>query len=394
MVPDFQTSMRVIRESNQSFLGLIMQLRSFLTADTEISVTVGGETVTLPSLPAVIRAYRGGAFDSITLKNGNGVLTLSAEDGALKVLGPDGLAPIEVDKVVSSQVAGSTVQSLDAESCTIDALNASAALNVGTVSVQDLVLNALTVSYLTLQSFSAQSLSVASLTVGQLDIGQMYISPREVKNLFFLPGGSAYNYAASNYVFEDVTVEGTKYKFWKCLGLTGAAKDPTTYGFYEKPAGGTPVPAPGAKYLWGDYALNTTGVDNIGIAALGAYGRANITYTSPKFLRVPFNVAQSWPVALYGDGPIAAGHGMGFLQEIAPNDEGKVMYFRTGGKPWRIARTLSLTYPSTTALVPSSGSLGDYFDVPVYTSLRLRLSRAVVVTTSGTVEVTNRLELV
>lgn len=394
MVPDFQTSMRVIRESNQAFLGLIMQLRSFLTADTEITVTVGGEPVTLPSLPAVIRAYRGGAFDSITLKSGSDVLTLSTEDGALKVSGPSGLASIEVDKVVASQIASSTVQSLRATSCTIDALNASAALNVGTISVQDLILNALTVSYLSLQSLSTQSLTATSLTADKLTVGQMYVNPGNVKHLFYVPGGSPYNYAASNYVFVDATVGGAKYKFWKCIGLSGAAKDPTTYGFYAKPANNVPLLAPDAKYLQGEYSIDATGVDNIGIAALGAYGNQSITYTAAKFLKTPFNAVQSWPVALYGEGPAAAGYGMGFLQEIAPADEGKIIYFRTGGKPWRIARVLSLTYPSASAQEPSAGSLGSYMEVPVYTSLRLRLSRATSTTTSGTVEVTNRLELV
>lgn len=394
MVPDFQTSMRVIRESNQSFLDLIMQLRSFLTADTEITVTVGGEPVTLPSLPAVIRAYRGGAFDSITLKSGSDVLTLSTEDGALKVSGPNGLASIEVDKVVSSQVVSSTAQSVNATSCTIDALNASAALNVGTISVQDLILNALTVSYLSLQSLSTRSLEATTLTVDKITMGQMYISPGNVKDLFCVPGGSPYNYAASNYVFADASIGSTKYKFWKCVGLSGAAKDPTTYGFYAKPANNVPMLAPDAKYLQGDYAANSTEVDNIGIAALGAYGNRNITYTNVKFLNTPFDVVQSWPVALYGEGPTAAGYGMGFLQEIAPADEGKVMYFRTGGKSWRIARVLSLTYPSTSAAEPSTGSLGSYFEVPPYTSLRLRLSRSTSTAASGTVEVTNRLELV
>ena len=394
MVPDFQTSMRIIRESNASFLSLLVALKSFLTEDTEVTITCNGSPVALPSLPAVIRAYQGGDFDSITLKNGPNTLTLSNDGGALKVSGSDGLANIEVAKVIASTIAGSTVTQLNATDCTIDSIQGPTAIDVSSISVQDLAVGTLQAMYLTLQGLNAGSLYADTLTAGAAHIGQTYISPGNVSHLFYVPGGSPYNYSAGNYVFADVAVSGTTYKFWKCLGLSGPAKDPRTYGFYAKPAGSAPISAPDAKYLEGDYSVDATPIDNVGVAALGAYGRNNITYTNVKFLNVPFYAAQSWPVAIFGEGPAAAGYGMAFLQEIAPNDEGKVFYFRTGGKPWRIARVLTTVYASATATEPSTASLSAYIEVPAYTCLRLRMSRSISVASNGLVTATNRLELV
>lgn len=394
MVPDFQTSMKIIRESNQSFLSLLVALKSFLTEGTEVSVACNGETVTLPSLPAVIRAYQGGNFDSITLKSGSSVLTLSNDGGALKVSGTDGLANLQVAKVISSAIAGSTVTQLSATDCTIDSIQGGTALSVASISVQDLVVGTLRAGYLVLQGLSAGSLSADSFTASSAHIGQVFANPGDVNNLFYVPGGSIYNYSPSNYVFADVSVGGTSYKFWKCLGLSSPAKDPKTYGLYAKPSNGVPIPAPDAKYLQGEYSIDGTEIDNVGIAALGAHGRGTITYSNVKFLGTPFFAVQSWPVAIYGEGPTAVGYGMAFLQEIAPNDEGKVFYFRTGGKPWRIARVLTVTYPSAATAEPSTASLSHYQEVPAYTCLRLRMSRTVSVAPDGSVTAANRLELV
>lgn len=394
MVPDFQTSMKIIRESNESFLSLLVALKSFLTEDTEVSIACNGETVVLPSLPAVIRAYQGGDFTSITLKSGSSVLTLSNDDGALKVSGTDGLANLQVAKVLASTIAGSTVTQLNATDCTIDSIQGTTALSVTSISVQDLVVGTLNASYLIVQSLSAGALDASSITASSAHIGQVFVNPGNVCNLFAIPGGGAYNYSPSNYVFEDTTVGGTSYRFWKSLNLSSPAKDPKTYGFYSKPAGNIPMAAPDAKYLQGDYSLDGTEIDNVGIAALGARASGNITYSNVKFLGTPFYAVQSWPVAIFGEGPTAAGYGMAFLQEIAPNDEGKVFYFRTGGKPWRIARVLTVTYPNGTASEPSTASLGAYMDVPAYTCLRLRLSRVTATTANDSVVATNRLELV
>lgn len=394
MVPDFQTSMKIIRESNTSFLALLAALKSFLTEDTEITVTCNGELVTLPSLPAVIRAYQGGSFDSITLKDGASVLTLSNDNGALKVSGSNGLANIEVAKVLASVVAGSTVTQLNATDCVIDSIQGPTSIDVGTISVQDLIAGTLEASYLVLQGLNTSSLDANSLTADTAHIRQMFIDPGNASYLFYVPGGSPYNYSPSNYVFVDTHVGNTAYKFWKCLGLSSPAKDPKTYGFYAKPSNGVPIAAPDAKYLQGNYAIDNTAIDNVGIAALGAYSRNNVTYTGVKFLGTPFYAVQSWPVSIYGDGPAAEGYGMAFLQEIAPNDEGKVFYFRTGGKPWRIARALTVVYPSSVATEPSTASLSTYMDVPAYTCLRLRMSRSVSIAANGTVTAINCLELV
>lgn len=386
--------MKIIRESNATFLSLLVALKSFLTADTEVTITCNGEPVTLPSLPAVIRAYQGGNFSSITLKSGANVITLSNDNGALKVSGPDGLADVEATKVIASTIVGSTVTQLDAMDCTIDSIQGATSIDVGTISVQDLVAGTLQAGYLALQSLNAGSLEAKSLTAGAAHVGQVYIRPGNINQVFYAPGGGPYNYAASNYVFADVPVGGASYKFWRCVGLSGPAKDPRTYGFYAKPSNGLPIAAPDAKYLQGGYALDSTPIDNVGIAALGAYGHSSISYTDVLFLGTPFNAVQSWPVALYGDGTMAAGYGMAYLQEVAPDDEGKVFYFRTGRKPWRIARALTVTYASGSATTPSSASLGSYVDIPAFTCLRLRMSRAASTGADGTVTAINRLELV
>lgn len=395
MVPDFQTSMKIIRESNDSFLSLLKSLKSFLTENTTITVTCNGEPVTVPSLPAVIRAYQGGEFTSIILRSGSDYITLADHNGALRVGRGSQLASVEVAKVVSSIISSSTVEQLSATDCSIDSIQGSTDLSVTSISVQALAAGTLQASYLTLQSLSTGSLeATGSFTTSAAHLGQTYINPGNVKHMFYIPGGSPYNYKLANYVFANVSVGGTSYVFWKCLNLASPAKDPTTYGFYAKPANNAPLSAPDAKYLQGDYVAVTQPIDNVGIAALGAYGHNTITYTNVKFLKTPFYAVQSWPVAFYGEGPTAAGYGMAFLQEIAPTDEGKIFYIRTGGKPWRIARVLTVTYPSATATEPSSASLSTYIDIPEYTCLRLRMTRAVSTATSGVVTATNRLELV
>lgn len=394
MVPDFQTSIKIIRESNESFLSLLVSLKQFLTAETEITVSCNGESITVPSLPAVIREYRGGNFDSITLRNGSGTITLANAGGALKVTGPNGLANIEAAKVLASTIASSSVTSMSAVNCTIDSLNSGATLSATTMSVQNLALSALQVAYLTLQDLSVNKLDAGSISADKLTIGQMYIDPQDIKHMFYIPGGSVYNYSSSNYKFIDYTVGSTSYKFWQCLDLPSSCKDPSTYGFYAKPSNSTPIAAPDAKYLQGNYSEDLTSIDNVGVAALGASGTGNITYSNTLFLNTPFSYVQSWPVPIYGSATAAANIGMAFLQEIRPNDKGKVFYFRTGGKSWKISRVLSLHYDSSGAAAPSSGSLGQVIEVPPYTTLRLRMDRISVTNSSGSVDVTNRLELV
>lgn len=416
MVADIQTSMKELQASNLDFVSLLSQLKQFLSDTGTVTITAGGISKTLPTLPEAIRLFRGGDFDKVTLQSGNKTIILENYQGTLRITDNNGaLVPLIVSKLKYSHIEDCSFDEATISQCTAEGLDAR-----GTILASSAEVSRITVT----GAFNGNSGSFSSLQVGDLSagramlrdisVGRMAVVPEGVQQVF-AAGGVPYGYASSRVLYYPVPGTHPTWHLWRCNDITQAEKaagwmSPSTMGFVELPAPGSRLlQSPGMMTYCGDneYEDYDKGdmlrVANSYIVGTGMQGyTATVNPNGSGFIRqgddtskpVSYGALLGWPIrsyvkdpsldstlpqTIYPDSwnPEVAGidcgsHGLLLLHEIPAADYGRIVYLRTQALPWTIHRLLTVTYSGNQPLV---ASLSLPYEIPPYTCLRVRLCR-------------------
>lgn len=391
MVPDLQSSMKELREANADFTALLTQLKQFISGEGPITVMVGGTSYTFPSIPSLIRDYRGGVFDSVVIGSGGSAVTLVVHDGALQVLGKDGnVASLEVATLKYSSIEACTLGSATVEDCHIGQFDAgevtAKAADVETVSA-----GTLDAGSIMAHSLNASELDAEEASLLELHVGHYVYVPRDTADLF-KEGGTTYSYSVSNAQF----VQAGPHNNWKCsLPRPAGGKAPETMGFKQLPADGDwsrtapDMMAYNGSTTYNDYARGlSVQLSNFYVMGTGPLGAQAIMANTQSPVQIgtigdsspglPFAMVLGWPLRSYvPDTSVNAAfpqnaNGIGILHEISAEDIGHIVYIRTEGELWLVPRLLEVKYIDGK---PHSAALGLPCSVPPYTCLRMRLNR-------------------
>lgn len=413
MVADFQTSMKEIREANLAFISLLTQLKHFISNKGTVTIRTyrweaGADVVdqefTLPTIPSIIDAYRGGRFDEIILKSGDTEIHLKNNNGTLQIIDKDGnLVLLEVAKLRYASIANCVVDTATVRECVIDTLEALGGIDVNRVSCQDLnIAGLLDAASGTFASLGVSSLTAESASVRKLAVRSMVFNPDSHASIF--AGAAPYNYAAGNAVFEPMPSSGLC--AYVCAPDVAPAdwKDPATMGFTELVPGYPRVlQAPDMMTFQGntkcsDYDGTSYRIANCYAVGTGPQG-TSIEYSQslPAMSEFdngaccPFALILGWPIRSFvrdpgHDGelpPVMAGFDKGVIcvHEFSSLDIGRIMYIRTLGNKWKVPRRLTTKYVYGKL---QRSRLDLVYEIPPYTSLRVRLARHVVVDGSDT----------
>lgn len=398
MVPDFQTSMKEIREANLDFVNFLLQLKKLLTGDGTISFTIGGETIEVPALPSIIEQYRGGNFTELVLKSGSYEIHLKNNNGTLSIVDKSG-APVTVNAggIKYSFIDGCTIDSIDAQSCKVDTVEALGGVQLSSASADELTVNSLTTASASVAELHATNMAVANMRASVATLSSLYFTPNTIQNIFAALATGPYVYADGNAQFKSA---GSHYHYICCQALATAAgwKDPSSMGFAPMT---TTVANPNYLVEWAltppDLLIfqGTTSYDKYEKKTCSncyALGSAMTNYrvsqacvkiegsTSP----VPFSQILAWPLKSYAAVPSAYpplsglpgaadnADGLIFLHEFEMTDVGRIIRIQTLGNKWKFPRCLANTY-SGGVLTGSTVSLVT--EIPPYTCLRLRMNR-------------------
>lgn len=412
MVPDFQTSMKLIRESNQDMVSLIQALRQFLSQRGTITITAGGNTYTLPTLPEIIAQYKGGNFDEIILRDGDNELHLSNMNGHLLITDSQGhLAPIEVSTLKFSTISDCVLAAVSVTNCNIDNFEAANGVTANKASVQNLTVNAYKGTSASFKTLVANILAVDYAAMQKLEVRRMIFNPRDPVDVFADAFGP-YDYSSNNALFEPVS----GFARYVCNpAYTQSRKSPESMGFVELPldSGRRLLLAPDMVTFQGnteydDYANGDAGkIANCWCMGTGPSGTVSMPNTvwpvrvgfDSNDGPITFGHILGWPIRSYSgntanDPSIPAGarstKGTIFLHEISAADIGRIIYIRTLGNSWRINRRLTARYYDGAHY---SDALDMEYRIPPYTCLRLRLNRVAEVVDSHYTLYHNVLEL-
>ena len=394
MVADFQTSMKEIRDANLAFVSLLTQLKRFISDKGTIAITVGGIERTLPTIPSVIESYRNGNFDEIVLKSGTSEVHIRNNDGTLQIVDKEGhLVPLESSILKYSALSGCRVDSVAVKECTIDRLEAGG-ISVNSASCQSLaVAGQLVATAGMFQSLSTQQLSAGLATIQKLAVRSTVFNPAAQADIFVAQ--SPYNYSEYNNVFDNAS-GGTH--AYVCAPTPSEEengwKSPSTMGFVELPKaeGNRVLLAPDMMSFQGHNLQSSYNegkaakISNCYVVGTGGQG-TSVEYSTAQAVKGPntycsFGFLLGWPIRSYVKDPpadpmlppIMQGHPRGIicLHEFSAADIGHIVYIRTFGSKWRIPRRLITTYEGG---VLQGGMVDLTYEIPEYTSLRLRLAR-------------------
>ena len=401
MVADFQTSMKEIREANLAFISLLVQLKRFISDKGTVAINVGGTEHTLPTIPSIIEAYRGGNFDEIVLKSGTSEVHLKNSNGTLQILDKNGnLVPLEVAKLKYAALANCAVSEATVQECAIDVLQALGGISVNHVDCQSLTISDLfTAASGLFQSFSAILFSANTAIIQKLFVRSILFNPATPINIF--AAQTPYGYNANNDVFDDVSGGNHAYVCNPTQAeILKGWKSPDTMGFVEWPTDTTArkvLQAPDMMTFQGTtkYSDVTKGkylkLANTYVIGTGTYGTMP-AYPAVAGIKGPggyycgFGYLLGWPIRSFikvppSDASLPAvmrtyPRGAICLHEFSAADIGRIIYIRTFGNSWKIPRRLVTTYENG---VLQSGVVDLEFEIPPYTALRLRLARYSVV---------------
>lgn len=401
MVADFQTSMKEIREANLAFISLLVQLKRFISDKGTVTINVGGTEHTLPTIPSIIEAYRGGNFDEITLKSGTSEVHLKNNNGTLQILDKNGnLVPLEVAKLKYAALANCAVSQATVQECAIDVLQALGGISVDHVDCQSITITDLfTATSGMFQSFSAVLFSANTAVIQKLMVRSILFNPATPINIF--AAQTPYGYNANNDVFDDVSGGNHAYVCNPTQAeILKGWKSPDTMGFVEWPADPLArrvLQAPDMMTFQGTtkYSDVTKGkylkLANTYVIGTGAYGTMP-AYPAVAGIKGPgggycgFGYLLGWPIRSFvkvppSDATLPAvmrayPRGIICLHEFSAADIGRIIYIRTFGNSWKIPRRLTTTYENG---VLQSGVVDLEYEIPPYTALRLRLARYSVV---------------